>query len=223
MFGILTQKSINSKLSLLAEELGIEKKEDIVDKLLLQLKSNKISKNMLFLFDNIESKQEMDYYYIDNPNIKFLITSRSQSWNNILQIKPLSIDASIKYLEHHLKTENKNELKKLAERINGWALGLKESVAMIKKSYTISNFLKDYNEFLTSTDLISKTVTERLEMLSDEANILVDVIGWCNPKNIPERMLKKIIVENKGTGIWLRARGELVNYFIVSVDEDSQL
>ncbi|OMJ82940.1 hypothetical protein SteCoe_16274 [Stentor coeruleus] len=215
---IINGDNIEADLIYLAVKLGIPKDNDTLENFKTELSSQKIKQSMLLVFDNLEENTQIKDYYVMSENIKYLITSRNTGWENIIELGPLSYDQSEDYLTSRLleQKESKESIKALAQRMDGYALGLRQSVASIKKNkFTINEYL-EFIEDLSADETICKTLESIVQKFTSEALNALELLSYFQPQDIPEEIIKSILVEKYGVREWLRVRSQLIGCYIIN-------
>ncbi|OMJ81989.1 hypothetical protein SteCoe_17421 [Stentor coeruleus] len=214
---VIKSDSITLDLVSLATQLGICKDNDTLENFKIFLKSQKIVKSVLLIFDNLEEKTQLNDYYVTSENIKYLITSRSTDWEERIELGPLSYTKSEDYLRLRLVEHDENEesIKALAQRWNGFALGLRQSVASIKKNkFSIQEYLELIQD-LTEEEATAKTLESVVSKINEET---LELLSYFQPQDIPEDSIKTILVEKFGVKEWGRIRSQLIGCYIVNIN-----
>ncbi|OMJ81988.1 hypothetical protein SteCoe_17420 [Stentor coeruleus] len=214
---VVKSNSITLDLISLATKLGISKNNYTLENFMISLKSQKIVKSVLLIFDNLERKTQLDDYYTTSENIKYLITSRNTEWEECIELGPLSYTKSEDYLKLRLfeQDENEESIKSLAQRMNGIALSLRQSVVCIKiNKFSIQKYLELIQD-LTSEEATAKTFELIASKINNKA---LELLSYFQPQDIPEDSIKTILVEKFGVKEWRIIRSQLIRCFIVRIN-----
>ncbi|OMJ81987.1 hypothetical protein SteCoe_17419 [Stentor coeruleus] len=209
----------NIKLDLIsfAAQLGIYKDKDTLENLKKLLESKKIRKPILLIFDDVEDKIQINNFYTTSENIKYLIVYRNLQLKESIKIEPLSDNQSEDYLKLRLvyQEESEKNIKTLAYRIGGFPLRLKQSIVYINKNkLSIQEYLESIHD-LSREETIEKTLNLIVDKMTKEALNALELLSYFKPDNIPEKVIKNIMVENFGITSWIKARSQLIEYYIV--------
>ena len=207
-------------LNSLAEKLGVEIKDnkDVINNLKIKLSGSRDL--MLVLFDNCANQAQIDEYCVENPRVKYLATSRSTEWEDLIQIKKLTPDASLAFLQSLIRNfKEKEEMKFLVEKLDHWPLAIQQSAGIINsKKITVKQLMVTLEvdlgkQFKMQT--LFYQVFVKLEMPSIR---ILQLLSVCDSQAIPEAMIREIILKEFTEGEWWKSRSSLVNRYIVSVE-----
>ena len=213
---IIAENEINiiSGLSSLARQLKIycQNLNELINTLLAEL--NRLSKPVLIIFDNLANYDEIKKFIPLNENIKIILTSRSKVLNGTIEnyeIQEFSIETSVKYLESLLKFDrNKENIRDLAIRLDGWPLALNQAAGIInEQEITIKEFIRIYKSMLAKDLIISATVKSIYERGNNSTKDVFTIISLCNSQQIPEDLIKSIIIKKYDEITWWKTNGQI--------------
>ncbi|OMJ71155.1 hypothetical protein SteCoe_30721 [Stentor coeruleus] len=215
---VVNGDNIPLHLACLAIKLGIQNDNDTLETFKTKLSSKEFKQSMLLIFDDLEENNQLNEYYVRNENIKYLITSRSTGWEEYLELGPLSGTYSEDLLSLRLTEQNESEenVKALSQRIGGHALGLRQSIACIKTNkFTIKEYL-EFIKDLSIDEVIIKTLESIIKKFTVEALNALGLLNYFQSQDIPEEVIKSILVKKYGVKEWLRVRSQLIGCYIVN-------
>ncbi|OMJ74272.1 hypothetical protein SteCoe_26863 [Stentor coeruleus] len=221
---VVNGENMTKDLNLFAIILGIPKDSDTLENLKVILRSEKIRQSILLIFDNLEGKAQLKDYYVKSDNIHFLITSRSSDWEECIEIGYLTEIQSIDYLTKKLIERNESDdyLRILAQRWGGYALGLKQSIINIKiNKFSIKDYLEINQEILIDEEILV-TLESIFGKFTEETFNALELISYFQLEDIPEEIIKKIIIEKYGIQEWGKIRSQLMKFYIINVRSEGK-
>ncbi|NQY42107.1 MAG: tetratricopeptide repeat protein [Legionellales bacterium] len=220
-----TENSINKSYSIFANKLKIndyglqpEQLRRVVHNKLLNKNS---TKKILFVFDNVPKKEDIQTYLTEihnhlnvatNPHI--LVTSRSQHWIEDSIILDIFTEQEAQaYIAKHLIHESKTNINKLAKTLYYFPLALGQAIGYIKEHTNIEDYLKMYaieqqpyldikpqdtNQYKGT---LWKTFSISLEKLSNYAKEILYISSYLDPDNIQLDLFNYLSLKNKSQAI----------------------
>lgn len=157
-------------------EVTLQMKRELDDKIVVQnvYAFFKYRKHII-VFDNAQSKCQIEQYLPQDPNIEILITSRNRNWDNynFIDLQVLSVPDAFNFVQKVLKDSDESEIHELIETLGSLPLPLEQAIFYIKYTqkgnplYKISDYVKYFNGF----ELESERFQNNLDMDYDETTL----------------------------------------------------
>ena len=168
------------------------------------MKLKQISKEILFVFDNVESYDDIERYINKKlpKNIKILITTRNQLKNvdfPKIELEPFGIDEAKEYMNKNLSkktTEDKiDRIVELAKSTNEYILPIKlEIIISYMNCYYIQDIEKSISEIENGKYLHQKIECTLFSKLIGEYKEAFELLQFCSLLN-PDFISYKLLVE----------------------------
>ena len=206
--------------ALLAKEIGLStcNPKDIVKELDSQLHGP--DELVLLIFDGALCFDQIEEYYIDNQNLKFLITSKARKWSSKILIQQLPDEISIKLLQERLGIDRElEEISELAEELGHWPIAIEQSIGAIKKnSFNIRYFTKIVKNGQYQKEKIKIILSTQFLDISKQTLTIIEILSVCDSKKIPECMIKELFIDYFPEDDFLNSKKDLLNHYIISTE-----
>ena len=216
-----SQDTLLLDLSTLGGVLGIEteKKPQFLNK--LRVKLDEFQDSILIIFDNAKNQSQIDKYLTKNPKVKYIVTSRSEEWSEKILIKQLNIEDSINLLQTRIgDSHNKEEIKELIEKVEGWPIAiLASSSHIVENGYQVKAFLNYILGALGKDEKIQKILKSQFSNITGNTESILEILSVCEPRKIPESLIKTLFLFEQKDEDWINSRELLLNSHIVSFQD----
>ena len=207
-------------LTCLAEKLGVEMEnnKDALKEMMAKLSTFKDP--MLIVFDNCANQAQINQYCVENPRIKYMVTSRSNEWDTIMQIKQFSPDESLAYLQSLVRNFNeKEQMRILVQKLKHSPLLILQSACIINsKKLTVKKFSSAVEKDLNKSDTIQRLFSQVFAKLEMKTLSILELLSQCDSQAIPEAMIRKLFLKTYKKKDWWASRSSLVNCYGISVE-----
>jgi hypothetical protein len=213
---LIKQEKWQKDLTSLASSLGVGFTENYILDLQAALKNLEESK-ILLVFDNFNSRDDLVDFSIASQSIKYLITSRINDWDKVrtIDVQPFVEEKANEYVKKYLgNILNEADLKKVATKISGWAIGLDESICSIRNNELSVAELEEGNYIIPNSDL-ERVLDSICASLNSECKLLLEIMKYFGPINILQEMLMYLFDELNDKRNWLAVKQELIRKCIV--------
>ena len=170
------------------------------------MKLKQINKEILFVFDNVESYDDIERYINKKlpNNIKILITTRNQLKNvdfPKIELEPFGIDEAKEYINKNLSKKTTDDkikrIVELAKSTNEYILPLKlEIIVSYMNCYYIQDIEKSISEIENGKYLHQKMECTLFSKLIGEDKEAFELLQYCsllNPDFISHKLLLEIL------------------------------